>query len=275
VKVTSAPLSLISYHLLETEKIIPTVYRVEKEEELMSVLRLGTMFDPAFSLIEYKGKPPSNLELSIFNTVYLCTEKVETWQQLNKSWVEILEIYPELYKKKVSSAVKYLEEEAFDYLWNTYKNHPKKLIGEVFKIALSSPKRKQTIEDLGVANQKDINLFLDICDNLGNLSYCKTIFELPESSLRQLLIGSEKKPPYMYYFLVGHKRKIGSNPELWQAVEILREAVESKLMSINTGAVLFNQWVSQLTKVRLNYKKYEFQFNCSHLIQLENLLKGN
>jgi len=274
MKVTDAPLSLVSYHIQQKEKIIPNLYRPETEKELLSVLRLGTPYEPTFSLIEYKDKPPANLQVSAFNTVYLCTKEVDSWRELNKSWIEILKLYPELYKENLNRFKKLFDFEAQDYLWETYKNYPKKLTSEVIKIVLTHPKRKQTIEDLGVKNQKEVNVFLDICLNLGNVEYSKTIFELSESSLKLLFIGSDKKPPYIYYFLVGSKRKTGNNPELWQAVQILQEAVNSKYIPINIGAVLFNQWVSSVTKIQLNYKKYQYQFDCNNLIELESLLKG-
>jgi hypothetical protein len=275
MKVTDAHLSLVSYHIQEKEKVIPDVYRPETEKELLDILRLGTPYKPVFSLINYKGKPPANLQVSYYNTVYLCTNEIDSWKELNKEWLEVLELHPELYKYRLDQFKNLFDFEAYDYLWDTYKNYPKKLLSEIIKINLSNPSRKQTIEDLGVKNQKEVNVFLDICINLGNLDYSKTLFELPESSLRTLFIGSDKKPPYIYYFLVGNKRRVGSNPELWQAVEILKEAVDSKLIPLNIGAVLFNQWVSQLTKVRLNYKKYEYQFNYKQLNQLNSLLKGN
>lgn len=275
MKVTNAHLSLVSYHIQEKEKVIPDVYRPKTEKELLDILRLGTPYEPVFSLIEYKSKPPANLQVSYYNTVYLCTTEIDSWRELGKEWLEVLELYPELYKYRLDQFKNLFDFEAYDYLWETYKNYPKKLLSEIIKINLSNPSRKQTIEDLGIKNQKEVNVFLDICINLGNLNYSKILFELPESSLRTLLIGSDKKPSYIYYFLVGNKRKVGSNPELWQAVEILKEAVDSKLIPINIGAVLFNQWVSQLTKVKLNYKKYEYQFNYKQLNQLESLLKGN
>ena len=275
MKVTDAHLSLVSYHIQEKEKVIPDVYRPETEKELLDILRLGTPYEPVFSLINYKGKQPANLQVSYYNTVYLCTNEIDSWKELNKEWLEVLELHPELYKYRLDQFKNLFDFEAYDYLWDTYKNYPKKLLSEIIKINLSNPSRKQTIEDLGVKNQKEVNIFLDICINLGNLDYSKTLFELPESSLRTLFIGSDKKPPYIYYFLVGNKRRVGSNPELWQAVEILREAVDSKLIPLNIGAVLFNQLVSQLTKVKLNYKKYEYQFNYKQLNQLESLLKGN
>ena len=275
MKVTDAHLSLVSYHIQEKEKVIPDVYRPETEKELLDILRLGTPYKPVFSLINYKGKPPANLQVSYYNTVYLCTNEIDSWKELNKEWLEVLELHPELYKYRLDQFKNLFDFEAYDYLWDTYKNYPKKLLSEIIKINLSNPSRKQTIEDLGVKNQKEVNVFLDICINLGNLDYFKTLFELPESSLRTLFIGSDKKPPYIYYFLVGNKRRVGSNPELWQAVEILKEAVDSKLIPLNIGAVLFNQWVSQLTKVKLNYKKYEYQFNYKQLNQLNSLLKGN
>lgn len=274
MRVTEAAFSLVSYHIQEKEKVIPDVYRPNNEKELLSILRLGTPYEPVFSLIDYKGKPPANLQVSAFNTVYLCTKEIDGWRELNKSWIEILELYPESYKHRLDKFKTLFDFEAYDYIWETYKNYPKKLTSEVFKIVLSQPKRKQTIEDLGVKNQKEVNVFLDICLNLGNLDYSKTLFELPENSLRTLFIGSDKKPPYIYYFLVGSARKQGNHPELWQAVEILKEAVNSKFISINIGAVLFNTWVSQLKKVRLNYKKYEFQFDYKQLIELESLIKG-
>jgi hypothetical protein len=274
MKVTDAHLSLVSYHIQEKEKVIPEVYRPETEKELLDILRLGTPYEPVFSLIEYKSKPPANLQVSYYNTVYLCTKEVDSWRELGKEWLEVLELHPELYKHRLDQFKRLFDFEAYDYLWDNYKNYPKKLLSEVIKIALSNPNRKQTIEDLGVKNQKEVNVFLDICINLGNLDYSKTLFELPESSLRQLFIGSDKKPPYIYYFLVGNKRKVGSNPELWQAVEILKEAVDSKLIPLNIGAVLFNQWVNSLKKVQLNYKKYQYQFDYKKLNKLENLLKG-
>lgn len=274
MKVTNAALSLVSYHIQQKEKIIPNLYRPETEKELSSVLRLGTPYEPVFSLIEYKDKPPANLQVSAFNTVYLCTKEVDNWRGLNKSWIEILELYPELYKNNLDRFSKLFDFEAADYLWETYKNYPKKLNSEVIKIVLTHPKRKQTIEDLGVKNQKEVNVFLNICLNLGNIEYSKTIFELSESSLRLLFIGSDKKPPYIYHFLVGSKRKIGSNPELWQAVQILQEAVNNKLIQLNIGAVLFNTWVSNLKKIQLNYRKYLYQFDYKQLIELESLLKG-
>jgi hypothetical protein len=274
MKVTDAHLSLVSYHIQQKEKIIPNLYKPETEKELLSILRLGTPYEPTFSLIEYKDKPPVNLQVSAFNTIYLCTKEVDRWKELNKSWIEILELYPELYKENLNRFKKLFDFEAQDYLWETYKNYPKKLTSEVIKIALTHPKRKQTIEDLGIKNQKEVNVFSDVCLNLGNVEYSKTIFELSESSLKLLFIGSDKKPPYIYYFLVGSKSKAGKNPELWQAVQILQRVVNTKLIPINIGAVLFNQWVSSLKKIQLNYRKYQYQFDCNKLIELESLLKG-
>ena len=105
MKVTDAHLSLVSYHIQEKEKVIPDVYRPETEKELLDILRLGTPYEPVFSLIDYKGKPPANLQVSYYNTVYLCTKEVNSWKELGKEWLEVLELHPELYKYRLDQSI--------------------------------------------------------------------------------------------------------------------------------------------------------------------------
>lgn len=276
MKVTSSPLSLVSYYAYANEKKVPTVYRIDTEKELLEVLMLGTRYNPVLSVVEYKGKPPPNLEVSIFNTVYLCTtdKDLPYWEELNKDWLSIISINPELYKCILDKYSQYFDEDSYDYFWETYKYYPKKMLSELMVLILNSPNRKYTIEDLGVDTSKDVNMLSQVCLQLGSQSNNQTIYSLSESTLRGLFIGSDKKPPYIYYFLVGSPRRPANNPELWLGIEILREAVNDKLITLTIGAVLFNQWVSQLEKIKVNYKKFTYTVNVEQLNKLENILKG-
>lgn len=280
MKVTTVPLSFLSYYVWDTERQIPTVHKITTEKELTKVLGAGTIFSPALTVIEYQDKPPPNLSVSVFNTVYLSTkeEYIDTWKNIaeQKSWLSIVDIHPELYKTRLSKFKKFFDFEAYDYIWNTYKYYPKKLLSEVVLLVLKHNNRncKFTLEDvLNNLTKTPVNL-ADICFNLGKPENNLTIYNLPEATLRQLFIGSDKKPPYIYYYLVGSARKKGNNPELWEAVVILKEAVINNLISLQTGAVLFNSWISQLEKQKLNYKKFIYKINSVDLNKLEQLIKG-
>ena len=280
MKVTSAPLSFLSYYVWDTEKQVPTVYKVSTEKELIKVLGLGTMFAPALSVVEYKGKPPPKLNVSVFNKVYLCTKEEEicTWKSIaeEKQWLSILEVHPELYKNRITQFAKFFDFEAYDYIWNTYKYYPKKLVSEIIVLVLKHGNRnyKYTIEDVVNNLSKETVNLAELCFNLGKPSNNIAIHNLSESVLRQLFIGSDKKPPYIYYYLVGSARKEGNHPELWEAVVILKEAVEDKIIPLQTGAVLFNSWVSQLEQKKINYRKFIYKVNSVNLNKLEQLIKG-
>jgi hypothetical protein len=280
MKVTTAPLSFLSYYVWETEKQIPAVHRVSTDKELIRVLGLGTMFAPALTVVEYKGKPPPNLSVSVFNKVYLSVEEKEicTWKSIaeQKEWLSILDIHPELFKKRISQFAKFFDFEAYDYIWDTYKYYPKKLLSEIVVLVLKYGNRncKFTLEDVVTNLSKETVNLAELCFNLGKPSNNLAIHNLSETTLRQLFIGSDKKPPYIYYYLVGSARREGNYPELWEAVVILKEAVENSLIPLQTGAVLFNSWVSQLEKQKLNYKKFNYKVNSVNLNKLEQLIKG-
>lgn len=274
--VTSTPLSLLSYYVEKEENVQYTIYRIDKEKELNKVLGLGDCFSPTLSLIEYKGKPPQELKVGIFNKVYMSVEDLKLWEIINKDWLKIIHINPEIYKFNLQKYRNIFEEDVEDYLWDKWKFYPKKLEAELMLLLIKYGNRKTKIklEELIFNNTKTTNIFFQACKGLGNVDNSKLLFNLSDSNLFQLFIGSEKKFSYIYYYLIGNKKKEGTNPELYQAVEILREAVLNNLVPIQTGAVLLNNWICNLSKIKTNHKKSVFNINFKELNNLENLLKG-
>lgn len=278
--ITRAPLSLLSYYVQEQENIIPSIHKIDNEKELIDILRLGDPISPSLNIISYKGNYISNPQVSIFNTVYLSLDEKDykSWEYLLQeySWIKPLNLHPEYYKKKLQNYSYLFEPDAYDYFWNKYMLYPKKLDAELLILLLKNSKIKSkfTITDLLFSSENDSNTFLYICKNLGSVNIRQELFNFSESKLFQLFIGTEKKPSYIYYFLVGTTKREGNYPELYQSIEILKEAVLNKFIPINTGAVLLNQWISKLEKIKVNYNKFTYKITYQELNQLEILLKG-
>lgn len=279
--ISQSPLSLLSYHIEEKEKIIPSIYRIDTERDLISLLMAGNPLIPAINIINYKGKPPTtDLRVSVFNNIYLClsTKDYSSWKELiNKySWISELNIHPELYKKKLQKYSFLFEMDAYDYFWEKYKNYPKKLEAELTVLLLKNKEErtKFSTEDLLFSSVEESNKFFYICSNLGNTKITKELFNMRDSLLHQLFIGYPSKPSYIYYYLLGNKKRKETYPELYQAIEILKECVFNKFVTISIGAILLNYWIGRLDKIKVNHNNFTYKVTYKELNQLENILKG-
>lgn len=244
---TAAP-SLLSY-LVSRERRDYQYFYNPNAAELEEITHMGSPITPAVAVVEYKGKAPKALAQSIFNDTYISTSSLTSWKPyLEKDWVKEIEIHPELFKGTLAQFKSIFEPDAYDYFWEKFKNAPRKidieLKGLITKFAnRGSSKIPFSKEDLEMMFCPEISqeLFTQYPKNIGTIEGQNIINQLPDSSLWTLFIGSESRPPFIYYSL----SKKGC-PELYVYLIDLHKAVRNQQRDLRAACCLFNSWVQEV-----------------------------
>ncbi len=276
--ITTSPVSLVSYHAMRQNNAVPQVYRKVDSLGLNDILVLGSPIKPALVVIDAKSdKPPKEIMQSPFNTAYLCVSGAKYWEALikEKDWIQQVTISPELYKKEFDSMPAiFADRDARDNFWERFKNYPEKLHMELTRlffrrISTGEGVSEDYLDAFYGGNTPDT--FLSFKRHIGTKKGTAILKAMPATSIWTLLIGTEKKPAYIYYYLVGKNGTDGACPELYHYLTHLQSVVNEGVMDLKIAAVLFHDWVVSVG-VKKSNKQLEFAPTIDELTKLNNLL---
>lgn len=276
--ITTSPLSLVSHHAWKQNARTPRVYRKVDSLALNDLLVQGSVISPAVVVIDAKSdKPPKEVMQSLFNTAYLCVSSTKYWESLieEKPWIKQIVVAPELYRERFDKLPGlFADYEARESFWERFKEHPHKLDLELwrlfFKVSTTGEKVTEEFMD-ALYGGSNPDLFLSFKRHLGTPRGTAILRQMPESTLWTLLIGSDKKPAYIYYHLVGKNGKDGACPDLYHHLTLLQSVTKEGSMNLKIAAILFHHWVVSVGIKKVG-KSLEFTPSIDELTKLNQLL---
>lgn len=282
--ITTAPFSLVGYHIKQTVGRQPIVLRNVNSNVLQECLaQMGEIsgegkLQDALYLLEWgEGKPPVELEQSIGNLVYVVVDKAEVWKSLTKkTWIEFVSIKPDLYRGNLEALRVMFTADAFDYFWyelclNKFKSSPYKWNMELMALVIkrSAQNSRFTVEDLqNTYDMVDLNLFEMYLLQIGTRIGSQSLLQMSNTNLWTLFLGNVNRPPHLHRYLVVQKR----NPNLYLYIGQLQEAVTASLIDLRTAAIVLNNFWQEEMKIQKVDRAVDLEVSSCGMERLSNLL---
>lgn len=278
--ITTAPFSLLSYYIQEIygDEETHINFRENLDAfEFKAALVDGDFLTSKIYVVSLRSeKPPNNLVQSAENTTYVSISTpsaLKDWRKLieEKDWIEELKLRPERYKGILNSSHIFTEE-AEDWFWRKFKNHPGKMKREIlnlecrfnFKIPLSF------LQAFYSANSVD--LFIRLRNQLGSTEATQTIKDFTDSDLWVFFIGTEKKPSFLKISFIDSQKERNEDALLLEVPLMhLIDAVTNRQINMRAAAVLFNQWLVEIGTKRVN-GNLKLKYSIEDISRLENYL---
>lgn len=217
-----------------------STYRNYDFKDIGNILTNNPFFPPC-NVVQLKNKKPltnSKVLTPKYNNTFICVEDSSKWKIFTQ--FEIFKVSPEEYLEFLPLLRKIMEQEAYLWLTNKFKKFPEKLEMELTFLANQyKAKGILSFDDVysrysSIENIKLINAVKKY--RLGDPNLTKRIIEAGDSELWSIFIGTETKPPYIYYLLSNQQ-----NYNLIRLLDNLRLDVENSDIALKPGLVLLSE----------------------------------
>jgi len=251
-----------------------------KSEFIQHLVSQGDPLTKTINLINFDNRK-KNLKLNSgnpFNHTYICVKKVD--QKLRKlianyDWLTEITIHKSKFHVGLNQLKPITSQSAHKYLWQKWQDQPTKANIEAYGLAFQVNKTKQKInidevfylyENLGESE----NFFNYLANNLGTTKGTEIIIDYSESDLWRLFIGSENKPPLLFYSLKNSNKK----DIVFFTFDIIKEAIHTKKYKLKNLLIVWHTWlISSLEENNLDLNDSSIlSITNSQLNNLEKLL---
>lgn len=223
-----------------------SIYRNYLFKDIGNLLTNNPLFPPCNVVLLKDNKPPkikTKITTPIFNNTFLCVDKLNDWKVFTEC--KVFDVEPEKFIDFLPLLRGIMEPQAYNWLVDRFKKFPGKLEMELMFLTSEYKQRGELSFDFIYSRYgviKNFNLVNSIRKHqLGDPLLTKKIIESSESELWSAFIGTEKRPPYVYYILKNNNRW-----DLIRLLDILRLEIEDGSISLKPGLVLLANKIREL-----------------------------